>query len=188
MAAANLCNWVVNTLTFNKVFRRVKPLMDALEAAKVAKEQAEADLRRVEQVLAEIEVKLTKLQAAFLAASQEKAQVEAEAQECETRLQLANRLTTGLASEQERWEKEVERLRRQELTLVGDALLAASFTSYAGAFTAEYRRRLWLDIWRPDIVAREVGKRLVVSYLRRPDVQLRDVSLIGLPDSNQDGR
>lgn len=110
----------------------------------------------VPQVLAEIEARSIKLQAAFLAASQDKAQVEAEAQECEARLQLANRLTTGLENEQHRWEKEVERLQQQEITLVGDALLAASFTSYAGAFTAEYRRKLWQDVWRPDIVTREV--------------------------------
>ena len=29
-AAANLCNWVINIYTFNRIYVRVKPLMDAL--------------------------------------------------------------------------------------------------------------------------------------------------------------
>ena len=29
-AAANLCNWVVNIIRFNSIYKRVKPLMDSL--------------------------------------------------------------------------------------------------------------------------------------------------------------
>lgn len=35
-----------------------------------------------------------------------------------------------------------------QITLVGDVLLAAAFVSYSGAFSAEYRERLWKDIWK----------------------------------------
>jgi dynein heavy chain, axonemal len=117
---------------------------------------------------------------------------QAEAKACQDKLSLAERLTTGLASENSRWAKEVESLRMQEvrwgegvtlrpmchpplqgmlglsrllstsrtlvihalfpsreqITLIGDVLLAAAFVSYAGAFSAEYRERLWKDIWK----------------------------------------
>ena len=46
-----------------------------------------------------------------MAVTQEKARVESEAKECLDRLSLAERLTKGLSSEQERWSNTVEKLR-----------------------------------------------------------------------------
>jgi len=43
-----------------------------------------------------------------------------------------------------------------EVTLTGDVLLAAAFVSYVGAFGAEYRQRLWSEVWVGDLVSREV--------------------------------
>jgi len=37
-AAANLCNWVINTVLYNRIYKKVKPLMDsAAEAEKLSK-------------------------------------------------------------------------------------------------------------------------------------------------------
>lgn len=43
--------------------------------------------------------------------------LQAEAKACQDKLSLAERLTTGLASENSRWAKEVETLRAQEVRL-----------------------------------------------------------------------
>ena len=40
-AAANLANWVINTFRFNRIYVRVKPLMNALEEAQKAGQAAE---------------------------------------------------------------------------------------------------------------------------------------------------
>ena len=50
-----------------------------------------------------------------------------------TRADLAQRLVGGLASENVRWGKEIERLKSNATTLVGDCMLAAGFVSYVGA-------------------------------------------------------
>lgn len=40
-AAANLCNWVINIVKYNKIYKQVKPLMESAEAAeKLAAEKA----------------------------------------------------------------------------------------------------------------------------------------------------
>lgn len=39
-AAANLCNWVVNIVQFNRIYVKVKPLMDQLEQARASKAAA----------------------------------------------------------------------------------------------------------------------------------------------------
>jgi dynein heavy chain len=155
-AAANLANWVINIVRFNGIYKRVKPLMESLDVATRSKKKAEEDLSIVKDKLAVIESKLAKLQSEFMAATQEKAKVEAEAKECLDRLSLAERLTNGLSSERERWGSTVEKLRSTEETLPGDVMLAASFTSYLGVFNAYYRDKLWKSVWLNDLKSRDI--------------------------------
>jgi dynein heavy chain len=156
VAAANLCVWVVNIISFHQVFVRVKPLMDTLEKARQTKADADSELAAVQKLVAEVEGQLSALQASFRDATNEKAKVEAEAQACQERLSLAERLVNGLASENERWSHEIDGLRAGESALIGDSLLAAGFVSYIGAFNASFRAQLWRHTWLPDIVTREI--------------------------------
>eukprot|EP00752_Nemacystus_decipiens_P011484 g10196.t1 len=158
-AAANLCNWVINIINFNQIYKKVKPLMDALEAAQEAKAVAIADLAKVEDALAVINAHLGKLEKSFMEATEEKTRVEGQASACKERLGLAERLTNGLASENERWGEEVERLQTRGSSIVGDVLLAAAFVSYAGAFSKDYRQELWRNRWLPDLTAKMIPLR-----------------------------
>jgi len=182
-AAANLCNWVVNILGFHKVFKKVKPLMNELETAKDIKAVAEEDLAKVEEKLALIDAALTKLQASFMDATQRKAEVEKLARDCQDRLQLAERLTNGLASEYTRWGVEVDRLRQVDGTLVGDALLAAAFVSYSGAFGSKYRERLFKQRWLVDLNSREIptADRVDPVKLLASESQMAEWMTEGLP-------
>jgi dynein heavy chain len=155
-AAANLANWVINIIQYNGIYKRVRPLMESLDHATKAKRKAEEDLSVVKEKLSAIEQKLSTLQMEFMAATQEKARVEQEAKDCLDRLSLAERLTTGLASEKDRWGLTVEGLRAQEFTLAGDVMLAAAFTSYIGAFGAEFRSTLWKELWLQDLIGRDI--------------------------------
>lgn len=39
-AAANLCNWIINIVKYNSIYKKVKPLMESAEAAeKLANEK-----------------------------------------------------------------------------------------------------------------------------------------------------
>ena len=62
----------------------------------------------------------------------------------------------GLASENTRWGNEIEKLRQNEQTLVGDVMLASAFVSYIGAFDYMFRDKLWKDTWLPDLRARSI--------------------------------
>lgn len=182
-AAANLCSWVVNTITFHKIYVRVKPLMDSLEAAQQVKDAAMADLAVVEAQVAEIEDRLDALQAKFLDATTEKARVEAEASACEDRLKLAERLVSGLSSENERWGIEIDSLRSRASTLVGDVLLGAAFSSYVGAFDAGFRKDLWKELWISDLLSREIPLTEGVDPLQilSTDASIADWLKDGLP-------
>jgi dynein heavy chain len=60
-AAANLCSFVVNVINYNRIWRRVKPLMESAdEAEKTANEKLE-ELRVVQEKVAEIVAKVNEL-------------------------------------------------------------------------------------------------------------------------------
>ena len=155
-AAGNLATWVVNIYGFNRIYVKVKPLMDSLEAAKASKAAADASLAAAQGKVAVVEEMLQKLENKLKDATEEKARVEAEAAACMDRLGLAERLVGGLSSENERWGNEIEKLKGSSVSLVGDCMLAAGFVSYVGAFDNDNRRALWSGNWLIDLGERKV--------------------------------
>jgi dynein heavy chain len=155
-AAANLCSWVVNIYTYNRIYVKVKPLMDSLDVARASKAAALGTLALVQAEVAEVEAQLAELEETFKKATDEKAKVEAMAAACLDRLALAERLIGGLASENERWGREIVHLKEGYETLVGDVMLASAFTSYIGAFDPSYRNMLWREKWMDDLTTRQI--------------------------------
>jgi dynein heavy chain len=79
-AAANLCNFIVNVVRYNKIWRQVEPLMQSAdEAEKLANEKLE-ELRIVQEKVAEIVAKVNELKANLQAAEDKKAFVVGEAE------------------------------------------------------------------------------------------------------------
>eukprot|EP00620_Florenciella_sp_RCC1587_P013374 CAMPEP_0182558034 /NCGR_PEP_ID=MMETSP1324-20130603/1743_1 /TAXON_ID=236786 /ORGANISM="Florenciella sp., Strain RCC1587" /LENGTH=2560 /DNA_ID=CAMNT_0024770185 /DNA_START=8 /DNA_END=7690 /DNA_ORIENTATION=+ len=183
-AAANLCNWVVNIYTYNRIYVKVKPLMDSLAAANEAKASADAQLEEAQNTVAAVEAKLAALQAKFVAATEEKAEVEAEAARCNAKLGLAVRLVGGLASENERWGLDIDKLRLDQGTLVGDCMIAAGFVSYVGAFDQPNRTALWKTRWVEDLVNLKVPMTAGASPLSQLTTAALNAKMIsqGLPD------
>lgn len=62
----------------------------------------------------------------------------------------------GLADENVRWRKNVETSKNDNLTMIGNTLVAASFVSYIGPFSSNFRDPLWRDTWIPDIIALKI--------------------------------
>ncbi len=155
-AAAYLCNWVVNLVSYNEIYKKVKPLMDESRRAQEEVEKARQALSEVKARVAAVNEKVEGLRRKLEEAEATRDKVEAEAETLQTQLALAQRLVNGLADENERWGKNVEKLKEQELTMVGDALLSSAFVSYIGAFSSKFRRQLWADNWIHDIFERKI--------------------------------
>ena len=164
-AAANLCTWVVNIYGFNRIYVKVKPLMDALEEANATKAAADNSLAIAAGKVAAVEADLQALQDKFEEATKEKAAVEAQAEACQQRLSLAERLVSGLSSENTRWGHEIEQLKQSTTALVGDCMIAAGFVSYVGAFDQANREELWQTVWLTDLRENQVPMSDVVDPL-----------------------
>jgi dynein heavy chain len=155
-AAANIASWAVNCYKYNRIYVKVKPLMDSLNAARATKLAAETSLANALATVKKVEDELATLESDFKTAVNEKREVEEMAEKCLEKLGLAKRLIGGLSSEGTRWGKEIEVLRFNLSLLVGNVLMSSAFVSYVGAFNAEYRTKLWRDTWLVDINERGI--------------------------------
>merc|ERR1719281_2048732 len=82
---------------------------------------------------------LAVLIAEFDMAMAEKDAVMAEAQKCQTKLDMAQRLVGALSANGVIWEQTVQSAGEQLILIPGESLVACSFSSYVGVFTREYR-------------------------------------------------
>jgi dynein heavy chain len=55
-----------------------------------------------------------------------------------------------------RWIEELANLKSERERLVGDCLISASFLSYTGAFSWEFRRQMVYEDWEVDLRNRSV--------------------------------
>jgi dynein heavy chain len=148
-AAAGLCSWVINIVKFYEVYCDVEPKRRALEEANAELAAAQDKLESVKAKVLDLEATLAKLTNDYQKAIDEKMRCQQEADETTKTIQLANRLVGGLASEKIRWSDSVQRFREQGKMLPGDVLLVASFISYLGCFTKQYRLELFERKWLP---------------------------------------
>jgi dynein heavy chain len=147
-AAANLTNWVINIVGYNKIYKKVAPLMEEVRVATETKEAAEEALGIVLARVAEVQAKVKELNEEKDAAVAEKERVEAEAESCLAKLALAERLVNGLADEYVRWQGSVKDLKIKGTSFIGDCLLASAFVGYISPFNANFRNNLcsqWMD-------------------------------------------
>lgn len=100
--------------------------------------------------------KVANLEAQLAAAQEEQRQVEEEKKGYQDKLERADKLVKGLASENQRWTENVKMLTQQKLTVIGNSLLAAEFVSYIGPFTYNFREKLVNEIWLPNIKLKEI--------------------------------
>jgi len=150
-AASNLCEFVISCYKYNRIYVKVKPLVDQAATATEQLNAAMAEKQAADDTVAALRAQLAKLQETLDEATEKRKAAEDEAAAGRQKLGLADRLVNGLESEQLRWTATVERLKRSELMLIGDVLLSAAFVSYIGAFDYQFRATLWEETWLPDI-------------------------------------
>ncbi|CAE7685039.1 DNAH1, partial [Symbiodinium sp. KB8] len=140
------------------------------------------ELAQAKGRLAEIEGKLSDLQAAFEAKNKQKDDLVHEVDQCEARLGRAGKLIGGLGGEKDRWESTVAKLGVDFDNLVGDALIASGTIAYLGAFTSDFRQRL-VSHWQGELQRLQLPHTPganVHSVLADP-VQVRAWNIAGLP-------
>lgn len=75
----------------------------------------------------------------FDKAMKEKNDLMADAEKCQNKLDMAQRLVGALSANGVIWEQTVQNAGEELVIIPGDTLVACSFASYVGVFTRQYR-------------------------------------------------
>ncbi|XP_069789574.1 dynein axonemal heavy chain 10 isoform X2 [Narcine bancroftii] len=155
-AGAGMLKFVEAVMGYCDVAREIKPKREKVARLERNYYQSKRDLEKIQAELAAIQRELQALSERYEAAMREKLQLQEEAEIMERRLVAADKLISGLGSENVRWTKDLENLKLRRVKLLGDCLICAAFLSYEGAFSSEFRHEMIYDKWQGDVLQREI--------------------------------
>ncbi|KAG6801134.1 dynein heavy chain 10, axonemal [Apis mellifera caucasica] len=155
-AGYGLYRFVLAVLDYCAVFREVKPKIDRVKELEAESERARKALEKEERELRRLEKTITDLNAKYEKAMEERQKLQEETDLLQRRLIAADKLISGLSSENERWKKDLENLKIQIEKIIGNCLLSAGFLAYCGPFSYEYRNHMVYEDWWNSIVTKEI--------------------------------
>ena len=156
IAGAGLFKFVNAVMGYCAVAKEIKPKRENVARLEKNFYLAKRDLERIQKECAALEAELKTLAQRYEESSNEKRKLAEEAEIMQRRLIAADKLISGLGSERDRWNIDLEHLRQRRVRLVGDCLLSSAFLSYLGAFNFEFRRQMLHEDWLKDLQNRGV--------------------------------
>uniref|UniRef100_A0A803TD88 Dynein axonemal heavy chain 10 n=1 Tax=Anolis carolinensis TaxID=28377 RepID=A0A803TD88_ANOCA len=182
-AGLGMLKFVDAVMSYCDVAKEVKPKREKVARLERNFFLSKRDLEKIQAELTAIQNELKALGDKYEAAIRGKQQLQEEAEIMERRLIAADKLISGLGSENIRWLNDLEELKRRQVKLLGDCLLCAAFLSYEGAFTWEFRDEMIKDVWQTDIQVREIplSQPFKLENLLTDDVEISRWGSQGLP-------
>ncbi|XP_029296329.1 dynein heavy chain 10, axonemal [Cottoperca gobio] len=182
-AGSGLLKYVEAIMGYCEVAREIKPKREKLARLEKNFFRSKWELERIQSELNDIQIELQALGTKYLAAIEEKQHLQEEAELMERRLIAADKLITGLSSENERWTQDLEELKQRRVLLLGDCLVSAAFLSYVGAFSWDFRNEMVYQVWVKDVQERGIplSQPFKVESLLTDEVEISRWGSEGLP-------
>ena len=182
-AGLGLLKFALAVVGYCNVAKLIQPQRKAVAALEKSQAQAKKELNKIKKEVAELKEDLAKSKVKLQDAKTEQQQLKSQAEIMEKRLQAADKLISGLGSERIRWGRDLKLLKEERVQLLGDCLLCASFLSYCGAFSWEFRHELVYNVWQRDLASRKVPVRpnFKVEKILTNDVEVSKWASEGLP-------
>ena len=142
VACASLAEWVIAMDMYAKIAREVAPKRKRVAAAEADLRSVNDQLKKKQQQLNQVEVKIKELQDSYDHQVAEKKKLEISIMQTQSRLKRASKLTTALADEQIRWKESIHLFREQMKTVTGNVFVSSACVAYYGAFPSAYRHEV----------------------------------------------
>ncbi|CAH2295752.1 dynein heavy chain 10, axonemal [Pelobates cultripes] len=182
-AGSGMLKFVEAVMGYCDVAKEIKPKREKVAKLERNYYISKRDLEKIQAELAVIQSELKALGKKYEAAITEKQKLQEEAEIMERRLIAADKLISGLGSENERWTNDLEELKVRRVKLLGDCLLCSAFLSYEGAFNWEFRKEMVYTEWQQDVQVREIplSQPFRVESLLTDEVEISRWGSEGLP-------
>ncbi|XP_019908369.3 dynein heavy chain 10, axonemal [Esox lucius] len=182
-AGSGMLKFVEAVMGYCDVAREIKPKREKVARLEKNFFQSKRELERIQHELGTIQRELRALGDKYDAAMGEKQLLQEEAEVMERRLIAADKLISGLGSENQRWTDDLEELKQRRVRLLGDCLICAAFLSYEGAFSWDFRKNMVYDVWEKDVLDRGIplSQPFRVESLLTDEVEISRWGSEGLP-------
>eukprot|EP01035_Chromulina_nebulosa_P017366 gene17366-22914_t len=150
-AGLGLCLWARAMNVYADVAKEVAPKKARLDDLNNKLSITKAALSEKQSQLKEVMDRVALLQKTCDDTLAEKNRLQQESDVTAARLIRAEKLTSGLSSEGERWSQNIVLLAEERNTLIGDVFLSSACISYYGGFTGPYRDNL-VKSWQTKIL------------------------------------
>ncbi|XP_044053526.1 dynein axonemal heavy chain 10 isoform X1 [Siniperca chuatsi] len=182
-AGSGMLKFVEAIMGYCDVAREIKPKREKVARLEKNFFQSKRELERIQSELSDIQKELHALGEKYQAAIEEKQLLQEEAELMERRLIAADKLISGLSSENERWTQDLEELKQRRVRLLGDCLISAAFLSYVGAFSWDFRNEMVYQIWVKDVQERGIplSQPYKMENLLTDEVEISRWGSEGLP-------
>lgn len=170
---------------YYKVYTTTQPLREKLvDMKKIVSDKTE-ELLLKKAALDKVNARIQDLENQFNEKIQQKEQLTSKINECQLKLDRAQKLTEGLSEEKIRWGNDIEIMSKSFDFLPGDSLIGAGMVSYSGCFTANFREQMeqeWIVFLQKQQLQFSDGIRMI-SYLGEP-VKIQTWNIAGLPKND----
>ncbi|KAI4888942.1 hypothetical protein NFI96_027441 [Prochilodus magdalenae] len=182
-AGSGMLKFVEAVMGYCDVAREIKPKREKVARLERNFFQSKRELELIQSELGAIQKELGALGDKYSAAMGEKQLLQEEAELMERRLIAADKLISGLGSENQRWTEDLEELKKRRVRLLGDCLICAAFLSYEGAFSWDFRNEMVYEVWRKDVLERGIplSQPFRLESLLTDEVEISRWGSEGLP-------
>ncbi|XP_022608125.1 dynein heavy chain 10, axonemal [Seriola dumerili] len=182
-AGSGMLKFVEAIMGYCEVAREIKPKREKVARLERNFFQSKRELEGIQSELNNIQKELQALGEKYQAAMEEKQLLQEEAELMERRLIAADKLISGLSSENERWTQDLEELKQRRVRLLGDCLISAAFLSYEGAFSWDFRNEMVYQVWVNDVQERGIplSQPFKLESLLTDEVEISRWGSEGLP-------
>ncbi|KAG8188595.1 hypothetical protein JTE90_005951 [Oedothorax gibbosus] len=146
LAAKSLCIWVRAMHLYGNIYKKVKPKMERLRAAKEELEYLQQTLAELLQELKELESGISQLEKEHALLIERKELYAKKEKELAQKLKRAESIIEGLSAEKRRWDVKVTSLKQKKIFILGDSCLASGYLTYLGPYDQSHRihmRNTW---------------------------------------------
>ncbi|KAK2587900.1 hypothetical protein KPH14_003996 [Odynerus spinipes] len=182
-AGYGLYKFVLAVLDYCAVYREVRPKMERVRMLELESERAQKALEKEERELKRIETMIEDLNSKYEDAMLERQKLQEETNLLQRRLIAADKLISGLSSENARWQKELEGLHEEEEKIIGNCLLSSGFLAYCGPFSYEFRNEMIYDNWTKSVIEKKIplSQPFKIEAQLSDDLEISEWTSEGLP-------
>ncbi|XP_072767433.1 LOW QUALITY PROTEIN: dynein axonemal heavy chain 10-like [Anoplolepis gracilipes] len=181
-AGYGLYKFVFAVLDYCDVYKEVKPKIDRVQVLETESEKLRRALEKEERELQRLEKTIEELNEKYDEAMTERHILQDETDLLHRRLLAADKLISGLSSENERWQKDLAVLHDDMEKITGNCLFGAAFLAYSGPFSYEFRNEMYSD-WQRSILEKDLplSKPFKLETQLSDDVEISTWNSEGLP-------